>query len=294
MKRGVPEETEPAQLAPPQIAFAAFARAVTRRHVIPPVILSLAAASALVAGLPLLVADAGGETDTAVVTLSERFLGNGFSRTIVILFVSAVIYGVLQLAGIAVDRGRMHTLGVGRAESGASWVAVIAGRSLRPIDYPAGMWENDVEGDPHDMADRFSLQRQRYVELGLLPLRFSVWVLPLLGFIGTVVGIARSIVGLETVIAPESVGQSSEGLRTVLEGLQFAFDTTLLGLAAVIPVMLLQMIVGGRENEVTEDGHYRVLWLLTRKGGTGSSEDGLEIEVSSHAQATRPSGTPEG
>ena len=263
-------ESEPgAHAASSEVVFAAFARTATRRYVIPPLILSLAVAAAVVASILPLATSMDGESAAALRPLIDRFLGNGFSRAIVVVFLTSAVYGLLQLLGIRVDRSRLPSMGPD-GKPRASWLACLAGRPLR---HGAGgaPWADGPAGDPHDLADRYSLQRQRYAELGLLPLRFTVWVLPLLGFIGTVVGIARSITGLEAVIAPGAGGQATEGLLVVLGGLQFAFDTTLLGLVTVIPVMLLQMVLGGRESQVTEEVHHRVLALLTMPGAAGAS-----------------------
>ena len=70
----------------------------------------------------------------------------------------------------------------------------------------------------------------------MTPLSYAVWVLPLLGFIGTVVGISDAIGGLGTVFAE---GDRQAALELVLGALHFAFDTTFAGLVLVIPVMAL-------------------------------------------------------
>lgn len=274
MSRRISGEIEPASDIPSPVAFAAFARQAARRYVMPPLILSLAIAAALVASFLPLVMRLEGKVGEAFSLLTERFLGNGFSRAIVLLFLSAVIYGALQLIGVAVDRDRLRLLSLSDGAARASWLACLAGRPLRPSCGGTALWADDALGAPHDVAERYSIQRHRYAELGLLPLRFCVWVLPLLGFIGTVVGIARSITGLETVITPGGGGQSAEGLLAVLGGLQFAFDTTLLGLVSVIPVMLIQMVLSARESQVTEESHQRVLALLIPRKPASPSPGG--------------------
>ena len=240
-----------------EVDFTSFASAATRRYVVPPLIISLLLSGAMIESflaLPMPLDSTLGETLRPII---ERYLDNGFSQAILILFLAACIYCLLQMIGIAVDRSRLRSMG--RAESPrsrASRLALLAGRPAEAV------WVGPVPGDLHDLADRYCLQRRHSAELGMLPLRFAIWALPLLGFIGTVVGVARSIGGLEVVIAAGPGGQPTEGLMTVLDGLQFAFDTTLLGLLAVIPVMMLQMFLGGRESIVTEEGRCRVLTLL--------------------------------
>ena len=259
-----------------EVAFADFARAAGRRFVAPPLILSAALALASIATARALAARLDGAAGVALPPVFERVLHNGFCLTIAALFFAAAIYGVLQLAGAAVDRRRLTQLAPEgpsspRRSGGAlSWVALLSGRPFHPP--PEAVWTGAAAGDPRDMADRFGNQRRHYVELGLLPLRFAVWALPILGFIGTVVGVARSIGGLEAVIPAAPGGDPSEGLLTVLGGLRFAFDTTLLGLVAVIPVMVLRMVLGARENGVTEEGARRVLALLAKASPAGADE----------------------
>ncbi|MDE0206074.1 MAG: MotA/TolQ/ExbB proton channel family protein [Candidatus Tectomicrobia bacterium] len=237
---------------------------------VPPLVLALAIALAVVASISPLSSWIDAEREAALYPLVDRFLGNVFSRTMFAVFLASGLYGLLQLLGIRVDRRRIRSLEAAGA-SNRSWVACLAGRPLRQgtVHVLQGQEFGSV---PSDLADRYSLQRHRYAELGMLPLRYTVWVLPLLGFIGTVVGIARSITGLEAVIAPGAGGQATEGLLVVLGGLRFAFDTTLLGLVTVIPVMLLQMVLGGRESQVNDEAHHRVLSLLTAQADSGSSE----------------------
>ena len=244
--------------------FADFANDATRRYIAPPLIMSLSLSGSVVASFLALATPFDGELGAMFQPIVERFLGNGFSRTILILFLAAAVYGLLQMIGIAIDRRRLRSMGqTGNPRRRSSWLARLLAR-LAGRGQPAKVeWPDAIPDDLHDFADRYCLQRQHYAELGMLPLRFATWALPLLGFIGTVVGVASSIGGLEVVIATGPGGQPTEGLMTVLGGLRFAFDTTLLGLLAVIPVMVLQMFLGGRESVVTEEGRRRVFTLLS-------------------------------
>ena len=76
------------------------------------------------------------------------------------------------------------------------------------------------------------------------PIGFAIWVLPMLGFIGTVLGITQAIGGLADSVAVTAVDGS--GLGGVLGGLQFAFDTTFVGLVLVIPLMLALLVLRAR------------------------------------------------
>jgi len=76
--------------------------------------------------------------------------------------------------------------------------------------------------------------------------RFLVWSLPILGFIGTVLGIAKSIGG----VTPEVLEKS---ISSVTEGLALAFDATGLGLMLTMVVMLLIYLAERREQAVLEE-----------------------------------------
>jgi len=74
------------------------------------------------------------------------------------------------------------------------------------------------------------------VDSGYTLLRAFIWAIPILGFIGTVMGISDAVSGLNASIA--SGGGAGEqlmaGLGTVTSGLAVAFDTTLIALALAI------------------------------------------------------------
>jgi biopolymer transport protein ExbB/TolQ len=63
-----------------------------------------------------------------------------------------------------------------------------------------------------------------------------VWAIPVLGFIGTVLGLGAAIGGLGASI--EKQGQNTDAFGAVLAGLGTAFDVTFVGLAATLIVQL--------------------------------------------------------
>jgi biopolymer transport protein ExbB/TolQ len=66
--------------------------------------------------------------------------------------------------------------------------------------------------------------------------KLFIWAMPILGFIGTVLGISLSVGGfsdfLTTSVSIDQIDQVTAELGEVASGLSFAFDTTLLGLLA--------------------------------------------------------------
>src|SRR5262249_23438863 len=80
--------------------------------------------------------------------------------------------------------------------------------------------------------------------------RFITWAIPILGFLGTVLGITGAISG----VTPEVLEQSLSG---VTDGLALAFDATALGLALTMAAMFLNFLVERAEWGVLETvDHY--------------------------------------
>lgn len=74
-------------------------------------------------------------------------------------------------------------------------------------------------------------------------MRIIVWAIPILGFLGTVMGITLAIAN----ISPEAL---EESLPQVTSGLAVAFDTTALALALSMVLMFLQFLVDRAENRL--------------------------------------------
>ncbi len=69
--------------------------------------------------------------------------------------------------------------------------------------------------------------------------RVLVWAIPLLGFIGTVVGISQAVSGFSNFLeTAQDVNQIKEGIGSVTTGLAVAFDTTLVALVLSVFVMI--------------------------------------------------------
>src|SRR5205085_11744944 len=75
--------------------------------------------------------------------------------------------------------------------------------------------------------------------------RFITWAIPILGFLGTVLGITKAISG----VTPEVLEQS---LSSVTDGLALAFDATALGLALTMVTMFAGFVVERAEQGVLE------------------------------------------
>lgn len=86
---------------------------------------------------------------------------------------------------------------------------------------------------------------------GYRAVRLFVWAMPILGFIGTVLGISLAVGGfsefLTTNVSIDEIDAVTAELGEVASGLSFAFDTTLLGLLAGLVANVVASAVQGRE-----------------------------------------------
>ena len=189
----------------------------------------------LLAGLVALAA--GGAMHAIGQTLPEttgwtRYLANPFCVAIFAVGIWALVYGLLELSGLGLDAGRE----AGRTRR---WASARDGAALFVPSLAAR--------DPQDEA---ALRAEIWEGIRLrraAPLGYAIWVLPLLGFIGTVIGISAAIGGLGDVFAEED---RDSALQKVLDALRFAFDTTFAGLVLVIPVMAVSTLVRLRSETI--------------------------------------------
>jgi biopolymer transport protein ExbB/TolQ len=81
--------------------------------------------------------------------------------------------------------------------------------------------------------------------------RVLIWAIPLLGFIGTVMGISEAVSGFSSFLKKaEQIDQIKEGIGGVTNGLAIAFDTTLLALVVSIAVMIPLVLIERRETKL--------------------------------------------
>jgi biopolymer transport protein ExbB/TolQ len=77
-----------------------------------------------------------------------------------------------------------------------------------------------------------------------------VWAIPVLGFIGTVLGLSQAIGGFGSVLATSTdMSELKPALQSVTGGLAVAFETTLHGLLAALVIQLLLTMLKKSEEE---------------------------------------------
>ncbi|NET62329.1 MAG: flagellar motor protein MotA [Symploca sp. SIO2E6] len=81
--------------------------------------------------------------------------------------------------------------------------------------------------------------------------RILIWAIPLLGFIGTVIGISGAVTGFSGFLEQAGeIEQIKQGIGQVTTGLAIAFDTTLLALCLSVLVMIPLVLVERSESRL--------------------------------------------
>ncbi|MSR42350.1 MAG: MotA/TolQ/ExbB proton channel family protein [Phycisphaerales bacterium] len=98
-------------------------------------------------------------------------------------------------------------------------------------------------------------QDESSMDSGYTILRGFIWAIPVLGFIGTVVGLTLAMkrFGDTMKAAGKDVAEITDKLKTVLEGLDTAFITTAEALIAVLFIYLLQTMVRRADEQLFDD-----------------------------------------
>jgi biopolymer transport protein ExbB/TolQ len=98
-----------------------------------------------------------------------------------------------------------------------------------------------MRGAAGDVVDQLSNQSQidaNAVESSYTMIRVFIWAIPLLGFIGTVLGISEAVAGFSNSVAEAvDLDVMKQSIGAVTSGLGVAFDTTLLALVMSIFIM---------------------------------------------------------
>ena len=89
---------------------------------------------------------------------------------------------------------------------------------------------------------------------GYRVVKLLIWAMPILGFIGTVLGISIAVGGfaefLTSTVSIDEISRVTTELGAVASGLSFAFDTTLIGLVGGLVASVLSTGVQSREEGV--------------------------------------------
>jgi len=108
--------------------------------------------------------------------------------------------------------------------------------------------------DKGDIKTFFESENYK-IDLDYTLVRFFIWAIPILGFIGTVAGIAFSVSEFSSFIqnlkGMEELSQEMKSaLSGVTSGLSAAFNTTFLALILILPLMFFSNVLQKKEEEL--------------------------------------------
>lgn len=96
--------------------------------------------------------------------------------------------------------------------------------------------------------------------------RFLIWLIPSIGFIGTVLGIGNALLGTGAVLSDQQVEQQA-AIQLIASRLGTAFDTTFIALIVSIPAMFLMNVVQRQEEELIHEGGRAALDVIISPKG---------------------------
>ena len=207
----------------------------------PPLVLTLALAVA-VATCALLAIHYAGLAHSSWQGIAAKFLERGIIPPLtVVLF----CWGLLLLANktwVLRRERRLLRGGAGRADSAlanAHAQALGAGEMATVDDFMDMVWKKSVD-------------------FYVVP-RYINWAIPILGFIGTVLGISLAADGIQNIVgARGGLSDLSSELGDAIAPLGIAFDTTLIALSLSVLLTLLQTALQRWEDGVLVDFENRV------------------------------------
>ena len=159
----------------------------------------------------------------------------------------------------AQDLGEIYT----RARSGLNaetpFLQRLIGRiilqfqSSRSVDQSNALLNSSLELIQHEIDLKYNM------------MRYMVWLIPTLGFIGTVIGIALALGEAGKMPNLQEQAALTEWLQGVTGSLALAFNTTLLALLlSAILVFLLHLAQGREESALNQAGQYCLDNLINR------------------------------
>lgn len=180
--------------------------------------------------------------------LIQTYMIHPMTYLIAFVFILLFLYAIFQFIGIALDKARFFHYKAQKKHNILDILVdkimgFISGRSKiihNVIEHLLTHWKPIIRTsqDIRAALDTLAEENYRHFQKHTGVLELGIWLLPLLGFIGTVIGITQAIDNLGPLIS-ENNADSKALIQPIMQGLATAFYTTFMGLVAVIPIMIL-------------------------------------------------------
>ncbi len=126
-------------------------------------------------------------------------------------------------------------------------------QSSRSVDQANNLLNSSLELLQHEIDLKYNM------------MRYMVWLIPTLGFIGTVVGIALALGEAGNMPDLEQAGALENWMKSLTGSLALAFNTTLLALLlSAVLVFLMHLAQGREETALNQAGQYCLDNLINR------------------------------
>ena len=134
-------------------------------------------------------------------------------------------------------------------------------------------WSQNTKSATSADADNFiDLIWKKSAEFYIIP-SYINWSIPILGFIGTVLGISLAADGIQHIISSnQGFSQLSAKLGDAISPLGIAFDTTLIALSLSVLLMLFQTALQKRENNLLIDCENRIRNVWGNEPGSAGDQ----------------------
>lgn len=153
----------------------------------------------------------------------------------------------------------------------------LVGRIARALEHYA------ARESAEEVVEQLSAQAQNdenAVESSYTMVRVFIWAVPILGFIGTVLGIGASVAGFSDAVASAGdLDVMKESIGSVTSGLGIAFDTTLLALVMSIFIMFPTSSLQKAEEDFLAAVDDYCARHLVRRLGDASPGDSLDEQA---------------
>lgn len=210
------------------------------------------------AGVALLWAVASGPLHHEMV---ERYLHHPVEKVELVMFCAAVAVLVAKWIGSVREKAALRaeliptwdgrpvppahaaTLLATHGETLSSWRSTWIGRRyLAVLEFVKSRGSaNELDDHLRTLADSDGMNLDASYSLT----RFITWAIPILGFLGTVLGITDAITG----VTPDKL---EKDMSSVTSGLSLAFDATALGLSLTMILMFISFLVERTEQRILE------------------------------------------
>jgi len=127
-------------------------------------------------------------------------------------------------------------------------------QSSRSVSQAAGIMDVTLELSQHELDLQYNVSR------------YIAWLLPTIGFIGTVLGLGRGLGGVASArIDPTNLPAFQATLSTITADLSIAFNTTFVALILSSVLVLVQQLVQEyEEHALNEAGQYCIDHLINK------------------------------